>query len=67
MLTLKTGKYTYNDFAYLERVLNNGKCAKICGDDCPHKTACKDVDRLIAFLDKTIAELEKDFDNETEE
>lgn len=67
MLMLKTGKYTYNDFAYLEKVLNDGKCAKICTEGCTHKTACKDVDRLIAFLDKTIAELEKDFDNETEE
>lgn len=67
MLTLKTGNYTYNDFVYLKNVLSNGQCVKSCNTDCPNKTACHDVDRLIAFLDKTISELDKDFDNEAEE
>lgn len=66
MLTLKTGNYTYNDFAYLQSVLNNGKCTKICEADCPNKTACQDVTRLISFLEKTIAQLETNFDNEEE-
>lgn len=66
MLTLKTGNYTYNDFVYLQSVLNNGKCTKICETDCPNKTACQDVDRLISFLDKMIANLETNFVNEEE-
>lgn len=67
MLTLKTGNYTYNDFVYLQSVLNNGsKCTKICETDCPNKTACQDVCRLIAFLNKMIANLETNFVNEEE-
>lgn len=66
MLTLKTGNYTYNDFVYLKNVLNGGQCTKICGADCPNKTACQDVARLISFLEKTIAQLETNFVNEEE-
>ena len=66
MLTLKTGNYTYNDFVYLATVLNEGKCTKSCKPDCLNKTACQDVDRLISFLDKMIANLETNFDNEEE-
>lgn len=66
MLTLKTGNYTYNDFVYLKNVLISGQCTKTCKPDCPNKTACQDVTRLISFLDKTIATLETNFVNEEE-
>lgn len=66
MLMLKTGKYTYNDFVHLVTVLNKGQCTKICEPDCPYKTACQDVARLLSFLEKTIASLETNFVNEEE-
>lgn len=66
MLMLKIGNYTRNDYVYLKNVLSNGQCTKPCNHDCPNKTACQDVERLISFLDKMIKHLETNFDNEQE-